>query len=75
MTGILSISGNVNTSFFQCSQKDNESNAGETHALSRSVKEIMKRLWVKPERVIKDLPLLQVVKVSRRGFSSRGSQQ
>lgn len=49
MTGILSTSGNVNTFFSQCSQRDNESNAGDSLTLSGGIKEIMKGLWVKPE--------------------------
>lgn len=59
MTGILSMSGNVNTFFFQCSQRDNESNAGDSLTLSEGIKEIMKGLRVKPEWVMKDLLLLQ----------------
>lgn len=49
MTGILSMSGNVNTFFFQGSQRDNESNAGDSLTLSEGIKEIMKGLRVKPE--------------------------
>lgn len=49
MTGILSVSGNVNTFFFQCSQRDNESNARDSCILPRGVKEIMKGPQVKPE--------------------------
>lgn len=70
MTGTLSMAGNVNTFFFQCSRKDNESNSRDSHILSRGVKEIMKGLEVKSERVIKDLLLLQGVKLSGQGFSS-----
>jgi len=64
------MSGNVNTFFFQCSQRDNESNARDSHTLSKGVKEIMKGFQVKPERVIKDLLLLQAAKVSGQVFSS-----
>lgn len=49
MTGILSMPGNVNTFFFQCSLRDNESNAGDSLTLSGGIKEIMRGLWVKPE--------------------------
>lgn len=63
MTGILSMSGNVNIFFFPCSQRDKESNAGDSHRLSRGVKEIMEGLQVKPERAIRTGSCCRLLKI------------